>query len=261
MTTYRFTPFTADCPPYGIAYYGMSMASLPSDVHCHDANDARSVTKKLLNASDRTMEQGLGHSQVIEDVALLQRLLLHFVDSLPDTLKRSASNVAKHFGTSELAGFVMLHTWICELHIELYRFSLPTAQKGRKALHERLPQVFLNRCRGQALSWALSLAQFWESLRQLQLDRPPGPTRLVVADFSITTCVAQSTLVLLDGHHCGLYPLVKDYGTAPLLNAEIDANTHHRLVQNNIRLLDDMAFCMPRAGNIVSAAPVSIYRG
>jgi len=156
-------------------------------------------------------------------------------------------------------GFVTLHAWICQLHVDLNRFALPgIREQAASEVKTALPTAFIKQCERQAVAWAISFSNFWESLQHLVRRRPPGPGRLLIIDFPLTVCVLQVTKVLLIAkQHRLCHDLTES--SAPLATEAVDDDTIDKLIRSNIDILDDVAMYIPRIGELVSDFPVSSH--
>lgn len=146
-------------------------------------------------------------------------------------------------------------TWICQLHIDLYRFTLPgiREQAGPELLRS-LPKAFVEYTRNEAIGWAVSLAQFWETLQDVVRRRSPASVSLLAADFMVAACCVQCTKILCSAKKYRLFSAVGERSSAPLRRHDvIDTFSLAALIQSNIDLLDQFASFVPQVDQIVSS--------
>jgi len=223
-------------------------------------NTGDSFSRHITASSDCSRRPTLETTHLIRDFGRLQTQLTSLSESLPSAYKRLDSNSLKHLGTTEWPSFVLTHTWLSQLHMELNRFSVPgTRDQAAADVRARLPADFVRKAAEEAIGWAISLAQFWASLRRLLADRPPGSAaaRLLAADLALATCGVQSCRVLTAARQAALYPRLQSRCTAPLHSETVVGEaTYAALVESNVAVLQDLAVYLPHASHIVRSLAV-----
>ncbi len=212
------------------------------------ADGVCSMTKNLT-----APQQDLEVFQVVEDVRRLQIRLTSFRETLPATYEMTQRNMRQLCCTDEWVGFVILHSWICQLHIDLYSFALPEIKENTNSeLLHGLPAGFLRKARGQAVGWAVNYSQLWESLQTLLEEQPRARAPLVAASPWIGACTVQSSKVLLLSKKYGLYSHLREHTSAPLRSGgTVDDTMHNALIQSNLSSLDNISHLLPRSRQIV----------
>lgn len=190
----------------------------------------------------------------MESVTSLQAQLTNFNENLPVQFKFSESNIHNTFGTAEGPAYTMLFTWYFQLHIDLYRFSVPgLREEANSELSRQLPKEFLLKSQKQAVGYAVTLARFWEKLQRLVSHRPPGIDRLVTADHNLAICIIQSSKVLLAARQHHLYTDVQEHSTAPLCRSKpVDDAALSLLIQSNLDMLGPISAYLPRILTLVN---------
>jgi len=190
-------------------------------------------------------DRGVELSRIMEGVRRLQVRLASLSDSLPATYKRSERNLGDLVGTSDWVGFVLLHMWICQRYMDLYHFALPVSggeQQVSADLVRKLPAEFLDKSRGQAVGWAVSLAQFGESLQALFDGHPRARDVLAAANRWIYPCLNHSNRILMMARQHGLYEDLRNQSTAPLRHGGvIDEAALSGLMRSNSALLESVS--------------------
>ena len=189
----------------------------------------------------------------MESVTSLQAQLSNFNESLPVPFKFSESNIHNNFDTSEGPAFIMLSTWYFQLHIDLYRFSVPgLREEANSELSRQLPKAFILKSQKQAVGYAVTLARFWEKLQRRVSHRAPGIDLLVTADHNLAICIVQSSKVLLAARQHRLYTDLQEHSTAPLCrNKPVDDEGLAALIQSNLEMLDPISAYLPRINILV----------
>lgn len=164
-----------------------------------------SVTKNLVISSTPRHRPRLELSEVLEAVNRMQTELFQFHQSLPDCVKVTGTDTnLRHWAASpECGSFVMLYTFFCELHIDLYRFSIPgLREEADPEILGHLPVDFVEKSKSQAVGYAVSLSRFWRSMKELVDERPAddGTEKMLAAD--VTLVCRPELLVLFQFYHC-----------------------------------------------------------
>lgn len=198
------------------------------------------------------MRMRLEPSQVMEDVNKLQLKISGFVESLPMVLRLSDNTIEQYFQSGDRPSFVMLHTWIGQMYIDLYRFSLPGLdEQTSPELLAKLPADFIKKSQKQAIAHAISLARFWEHMQhRIQME---FNTSIITTDSTLAICVVQCTNVLVSARKYDLYKQLCANSTAPLWRAEeVTTDIIERLINSNLRVIQHLAHCIPRIRTFVS---------
>ena len=190
----------------------------------------------------------------MEDINRLQGQLNIVKDSLPDNLQVSDVSLRYYCGHPEWPAFIMLHTWIFQLHLDLYRFALPgIREQAHSELFRALPQGFLINAQYQAIAFAIVLSRFWESSLSLMRSLSPSQEQLLTADHVLPPCIIQSTKILLLARQYSMFFDLRACSTVPAFRDEPADDTHlERLVKSNMALLDSLVDVMPKVKIMVS---------
>lgn len=146
------------------------------------------VTKNLAISPTPHPRPRVELSKVLESVNQLQCQLFQFHQSLPDDLKVSNASIAKWALSPNCGSYVMIYTMFCELHIDLYRFSIPgLREEADPELARQLPQEFVEKSRNQAVGYAVSLSRFWQNMQGYVSKRPvdDGIEKLLTHDTTL----------------------------------------------------------------------------
>lgn len=157
-----------------------------------------SVTKNLAISPTPHPRPRMELSQVLEAINQLQIRLFKFHQSLPECLKVSDSKFGQWAASSDCASFVMMYTIYCELHIDLYRFSIPgLREEADPEIARQLPRDFVEKSQIQAVGYAVSLSRFWRSMQE-HVDRRPaddGTEKLLTSDTTLVCCLKLPVLL------------------------------------------------------------------
>lgn len=155
-------------------------------------------TKTLANppkALPRRDQQQKPSSVLLRNVNQLQSALAKFNQNLPECLKvADQATIKRWFDLPECSSFFILHSTYWELHIDLYRFSVPGLREAMASEVERgLPRDFVVQSQKQAVGYAVCLSRFWESVQEIVAERPyvDGTERLITIDFPVV-CLPDS---------------------------------------------------------------------
>jgi hypothetical protein len=192
-------------------------------------------------------------STVMEDIGRLQCRINQVKESLPDSLQISEINIQRQYGTPEWSNYLMLHTWIFQLHVDLYRFSLlGIREQATDDLLRMLPQGFLEKSRCQAIAFAITLAKFWESCMGFMNQQPQGPLAVLTADHVLSTCVMACTKIILVARQYRMFFDLQAHSTVPPFRVEeMNDAVLVRLIESNVAILDQAEKVMPRIANMV----------
>lgn len=184
----------------------------------------------------------------MEDVNNLQQELARFTAALPDWMKLNDQNIATHMATQHnKTGFIMVHTWISQLHIDLYRFSLPgIREQANPNLLRKLPKEFIAKSQKQVVAHALNLARFWDSIRA-EIIRQTGISHpLISGDYMMSSIVAQVAKVLIKAQQYQLYHDLNVHTTAPLWrNEEANDATVRALIDSSVLMIEPWLHILP----------------
>ncbi|KAJ4418872.1 hypothetical protein N0V82_005319 [Gnomoniopsis sp. IMI 355080] len=227
------------------------------------------VTKNLAISPTPHPRPRVELSQVLESVNQLQCQLFQFHQSLPDYLKVSDSSIAKWAWSPDCASFVMIYTMFCELHIDLYRFSIPgLREEADPEIARQLPQDFVEKSRNQAVGYAVSLSRFWQSMQVHVSKRPAddGTEKLLSYDTTLILSIVQSTKVLLAARKHLLFSHLGEGSSAPLVReSPVTDDCLATLIQSNMGLFDAYSHFIPRTIDIYTrdlrAAVQNFQRG
>ncbi|KAH8879854.1 hypothetical protein GQ53DRAFT_853055 [Thozetella sp. PMI_491] len=185
-------------------------------------------------------------STIIEDINRLQNQLDTIKNSLPEPIQMSDTNIRRHYGSNEWATFVMLHTWIFQLHLDLYRFGLPgIREQAASDVLRYLPQSFLATARFQAVAFAVVVSRFWETSAAFQ-GTGTGPQQLLTADHALPACVIQSTRILMVAKQYRIFFDLHARSTVPpFRNEAFDDGAIATLIESNMAILEPYYKVMP----------------
>lgn len=219
------------------------------------------VTKRFVSPpASHPLRPRLEPSQVMKMVNGLQMQLNSFNEAIPEQFKFSEANVHRNFKTTESAGYIMLHTLYWQLHIDLYRFSVPgIREEANHELTRQLPKDFLLKSQKQAVGYAVSLARFWHMLQDFVADKAPGTERLLTADHTMAVCVNFCTKLLLAARQHQLYHDLQENSSAPLLMcAPVTDEVLGLLIESNMNMLRPYVSLMPRLEGMMQDLRASI---
>ncbi|ORY70095.1 uncharacterized protein BCR38DRAFT_99560 [Pseudomassariella vexata] len=215
-----------------------------------------SLSKRFTSASP-TEGEPLRAEQVMDIVNRYQITLNRFNETLPDRLKLTEVNVYAHLDRPDRPSYVMLHTWICQTVMDLYRFSLPNAKGSTYKDHlARIPQEFLLRSQQQAVAHAVSLAQFWTySLEMIQNNASTVSKGVVTVDWMVGACAVEVTTILLTARKYELYRGLRDGSSAQLCRSrDVDDDMLETLIAKVILILETLKPLLPRIESYLEQA-------
>lgn len=188
-------------------------------------------------------------SAVISRINGLQNILSSFNTNLPNHFKVSDSSIERWVNLPESASFIMLWTTFWGLYIELYLFSIPgLREEANPELTRQLPITFVIKSQKQAVAYAISLSQFWRSVRDIVDKRSiaDGTERLYTTDQTLIINVIRSTKVLLAAREHRLYDGVQEESTAPLIPQKpITDEFLESLIRSNMGLFEQFEHYYP----------------
>lgn len=191
----------------------------------------------------------------MEDVARLHTELARFRETLPDAARLTDRNVRQYWESPERSSFVMLHTYVSQLHVDLYSFSVPgMKEEAHPELLRTLPRDFLQKCQKQAVAHAISLARFWEDLASIMRETPAELRQpFLTADFILVVCAVQVVRVLLSATLYRLYFDLNQHSTAPLLgrNEEMSEEVINLLINSVLGIVRPISQLFPITKSLV----------
>lgn len=148
-------------------------------------------TKMFANPTTppRQDQQQTPSSVLLKNVNQLQTALVKFQQSLPPSLNvADQATINSWINSPQCSSFFILHSTYWELHIDLYRFSIPGLREAMAPEVERgLPPDFVVKSQKQAVGYAVCLSRFWQFIQDIALQRPyvDGTERLITVDFPV----------------------------------------------------------------------------
>jgi hypothetical protein len=192
----------------------------------------------------------------MEDVNKLQQELVRFTASLPNWLRLTENNITAHVRTPNKNGFIMVHSWISQLHIDLYRFTMPgLREQANPDFLRKLPKEFTIKAQKQAVAHAITLGRLWETVRfevarQRHESSPP-----VSGDYMLHIMVTQVVKVLLISIQHQLYHDLSMHTSAPLWrNDKVDDESVHLLIDSSLEMLRPWASIAPSIQTVVRSS-------
>lgn len=148
-------------------------------------------TKMFANPTTHTRrdQQHTPSSVLLRNVNQLQIALSRFQESLPSSLKvADQTKINEWINTPQCSSFFVLHSTYWELHIDLYRFSIPGLREAMAhEVEQGLPRDFVVHSQKQAVGYAVCLSRFWQFVQDIVAQRPyvDGTERLITVDFPV----------------------------------------------------------------------------
>jgi hypothetical protein len=217
------------------------------------------MSKKFASGKKYLQQERWEASRVMERVNSLQAEISAFAMALPDELRLNDANILSWVGRPESQVYLFLHEWICILHMDLYRFSLPAIREtGDQDLIKILPTDYKIKCQMQAIAHAITLASFWEAC--LHESKMVGSGKeVLLGDYNIMPCVQQCIKVLLVTLKHGLHarlrwldttaPVWRTLGSKPITSQSL-----RDLIDIALRVLEPWADRIPSITPQVSIA-------
>ncbi|CAN8096455.1 unnamed protein product [Discula destructiva] len=210
-----------------------------------------SVTKNLAISPTPHPRPRVELSQVLEAVNHLQIQLFQFHQSLPECLKVLDHSFGRWATSPDCGSFVMMYTMYCELHIDLYRFSIPgLREEADPEIARQLPRDFVEKSQIQAVGYAVTLSRFWRSMQEQVSKRPAkdGTEKFLTPDTTLIISLIQCTKVLLAARKHRLYTHLEEGSSAPLVRQEpVTDESLAALIQSNMGHFDAFSYFFPRA--------------
>ena len=204
--------------------------------------------KKMYFPPPHNIPPPLNPAEVIEEVNKYQNELNRFKASLPSELRLTEANITNWMMRKDRLGFVTIHTWFCQLHIDLYRFTIPgIREQGSIDLLRKLPSDFIAKCRRQAVAHAICFATLCDRIQNEVERHPRRPGRSnLAADHLICITVSQAAKMLLAAMQHELYRDVTKHATVALV-AEDPPNhdAMRKLVGALLRVLKPQVHLLP----------------
>jgi len=224
------------------------------------------MSKRFASGKEYLQRERWEVSRVMSDIVSLQQEISSFSTSLPDELRLNDANIVSWLGRPEHQVYRFLHEWICILHIDLYRFSLPAIREtGDSELIKILPSDFRVKSQMQAVAHAITLASFWEvCLHGSNLTR--SGNAVLLGDHNIMACAQQCIKVLLITLKHGLHgklrwldttaPLWRTLGSKPITSQSLRA-----LIDVALRVLEPWADIIPSIKpQVTCRTPIDVRR-
>lgn len=179
-------------------------------------------------------------------------------EMLPEAVQLSDRSIRMVWSSTERPAFIMLHTHLCQLFIDLYSFSVPDQpQEGSPELVRSLPRDFIQKCQKQAVAHAVSQARFWQNLATVMKEDPVTRSQpFLVADFMFVVCAAQVIRILASARRNHLWGDLGEHSTAPLLwrNEVVTAEVIDSLAGSTLAIARPIAELYPMTRSLVSRA-------
>ncbi|KAJ5692019.1 hypothetical protein N7462_001442 [Penicillium macrosclerotiorum] len=127
-----------------------------------------------------------------DSIQSLDNMLNSFALSLPAHLRDSPRNLLCRAYTSELAGYINLHTLWHQCYCDLYRMMIPGIRESVPELVQRqVPVEYADECRRLCLHHAVGMCKLWsDTLREADISR--------ISDQSIGIYAYQCANVLVN---------------------------------------------------------------
>lgn len=137
-------------------------------------------------------------SEVLRKVTQLQKGLSDFKQKLPASLliPDQPAVVESWVNSPHCAAFFILQSTFWELHIDLYRFSLPGLREEiDPSIKQQLPSDWVRMSQKYAIGFTICLSRFWRCVQGIVSQRPyiDGNEKLITVDFPR---VSRSLMVL-----------------------------------------------------------------
>lgn len=173
-------------------------------------------------------------------ILYLQEQLDMVYKTLPEA---SDTSILKWADSGGWGGFFMLHTWVLQLHVDLYRILLPSMrERMRPDLLCRIPFNFCAWAGNKAVAFACRLARLWETSWVTAQEGASGGNRpqLLTADPTFPSCIIKTTRILLIAKLYNFHEYAGD-------------GTINDLIESNMKVLDpylvmpnvEEAVCVP----------------
>lgn len=106
-------------------------------------------------------------------IQALDTNLLDFINSLPTHLENNKRNLLSRAYTSELTGYITLHSLWIQCHCDLYRMMIPGIRESVPELIQHdVPFDYADECRERCLRYAIDMCRFWsETLHECDISR------------------------------------------------------------------------------------------
>lgn len=210
------------------------------------------MTTRFTAAATTTRLGGIpGPGELIELIDGLQRLLWKFSQGLPPHLRLSRQNLEMFITRPERSAFIMLHTWLYQVHVSLYSFALPDVQeRATPDVLCELPPEYVDKCQKQAVAHAISLVQFWNIAQDL--IRQSNTSKMLTADWIVGVCASHCCNVLHTARRHSLYPNLQEHLSAYMwTRKQVSDASLYSLVRSVVGLLESMRPYFPRIGPLV----------
>ncbi|POS74291.1 hypothetical protein DHEL01_v207313 [Diaporthe helianthi] len=190
---------------------------------------------------------------VMTQVDYLQKQLDDFQSELPEELTLTDANINHFLSSTEGPSFMIMHTLLWILHVDLYSFTIPGIRdEASPELKNKLPVEHIYKYQQQAVGYAVRLARFWRYLQGIVAQRPSGngAEKLLTVDQMFATYVSRLTKVLLAVRQRRLFENL-EYDNTPLVHQEpVDDAALAALVQSNMQLIPPLAWFFPHVSEL-----------
>ncbi|KAK7428554.1 hypothetical protein QQZ08_004992 [Neonectria magnoliae] len=187
-------------------------------------------------------------SKVMATINGFQNELSQINASLPENLKLNDQNIARAMKSEDTTGYVLIHTSLASVHIDLYSLCLPGLREQLSpGLLNKLPHEFVTKSQKQAVAHALCLGRFCDTL-QRQLDQQPNTGKLkLVGCASMVKVTTQCLRVLLTALQHNLYQDLANHTTASFWSNEPADEPHIRsLIDSLLKISKSWCHIIPR---------------
>lgn len=108
-----------------------------------------------------------------ERIKSLDASLLSFSHSLPPHMRNTKRNLLARAYTSEITGYINLHTLWLQCHCDLYRLMIPGIRESvPEAIQREVPFEYAEECRQLCLRYAVDICSLWsDTLAECDMSR------------------------------------------------------------------------------------------
>lgn len=174
------SPTPSGRPDHQLCYYQIELQRLKHSI----LNFAKNLAKPPTPHPRPPTEA----SQVLIQVTQLQKCLSDFKRKLPASLlSLDLPAVESWVNSPQCATFFILQSMFWELHIDLYRFSIPGLREEIDAsIKQQLPLDWVRLSQKHAIGFAVCLSRFWRCVQEIVSERSyiDGNEKLITVDFS-----------------------------------------------------------------------------
>ncbi|KPM37767.1 hypothetical protein AK830_g8779 [Neonectria ditissima] len=212
------------------------------------------IRHRILVSARKMGGRGANHSRRMEPSKVMatingfQNELSQINASLPENLKFNDQNIVRAMKSEDTTGYVFIHTSLASVHIDLYSLCLPGLREQLSPdLLNKLPREFIIKSQKQAVTHALCLGRFCDTL-QRQLDQQPYTGKLkLVGCASMVKVTTQCLRVLLTALQHNLYQDLAGHTTASFWSNEPADEPHIRsLIDSLLKISKSWCHIIPR---------------